>query len=131
MNKISKNYISKLQAALGSETMDMVPLLAQELLETWNRDAQVFICGNGGSAGNAIHLANDLLYGAGRKRGRGLRVEALSANAAIVTCLANDVGYDFVYSEQLKSQGQKRRPASGSIRKWEFRKRGQGARDWK
>lgn len=64
-------------------------------------------CGNGGSAGNAVHLANDFLYGAGIKNdGGGLCVEALSANPAVLTCLANDLGYDQIYAEQLKVKAQ-------------------------
>ena len=62
---------------------------------------QVFICGNGGSAGNAIHLANDFIYGIAKRPGGGLRVNALAANPAIITCLANDIGYESVYSEHL------------------------------
>ena len=58
--------------------------------------------GNGGSAANAIHMANDFHYGIGAcgsgKRLPGLRVEALSANSSIVTCLANDTGYDNIYA---------------------------------
>lgn len=61
----------------------------------------MFFCGNGGSAGNAIHLANDFLYGIAEKTGAGLKVQALSANQAVMTCLGNDVGYDAIYSEQL------------------------------
>ena len=63
---------------------------------------RLLACGNGGSAGNAVHLANDFLYGVGRKKGIGMRVEALSANPAVLTCLANDIGYDQVYAEQLR-----------------------------
>jgi D-sedoheptulose 7-phosphate isomerase len=36
------------------------------------------------------------------KEGGGLRVEALSANVAVLTCLANDIGYDQIYAEQIK-----------------------------
>jgi D-sedoheptulose 7-phosphate isomerase len=65
----------------------------------------VFFCGNGGSAGNAIHLANDFLYGIAKRTGGGIRASSLSANPAVVTCLANDVGYDQIYAEQLAVQG--------------------------
>jgi D-sedoheptulose 7-phosphate isomerase len=82
--------------------MQQVPILADALLNVWRTGGTIFICGNGGSAGNAIHLANDFLYGAGKRNGVGLRVEALSANAAVITCLANDIGYENIYSEQLK-----------------------------
>jgi D-sedoheptulose 7-phosphate isomerase len=67
----------------------------------------VFLCGNGGSAGNAIHLANDFLYGISKTLGSGLRVSALSANSAVLTCLANDVGYESIFSAQLAVQGRK------------------------
>lgn len=83
----------------------MAEPLCKALLETWAKGGAVFICGNGGSAGNAIHLANDLIYGAGKANGRGLRVEALSANSAVITCLANDIGYENIYSEQIKVKG--------------------------
>jgi D-sedoheptulose 7-phosphate isomerase len=107
MKTLQSSYIQKLQAALASETMDLVPLLAQSLIEAWGNGGQLFICGNGGSAGNAIHLANDFLYGAGRSRGKGLKVEAISANSAVLTCLGNDLGYEHIYSEQLKVKGQR------------------------
>ena len=76
-------------------------------MRCWRNGQQVFICGNGGSAGNAIHLANDFLYGIAKKTGRGMRITALSANAAVMTCLANDVGYHAIYSEQLAVLGNK------------------------
>ena len=94
-----------LSHALEFEAMRHVPVLAGALLEAWRGSCSIYICGNGGSAGNAIHLANDFIYGAGLKNGGGLRAEALSANAAVLTCLANDVGYDSIYSEQIRIRG--------------------------
>ena len=41
------------------------------------------------------------MYGIAKRTGAGLKVQALSANPAVVTCLANDVGYDHIFSEQL------------------------------
>ena len=61
----------------------------------------MFIFGNGGSAGNAIHLANDWIYGISKKFGSGLRVTALPANSSVMTALANDEGYDTIFSYQL------------------------------
>lgn len=95
-------YSKKLTNALSLEAMHQVPVLAEALLTAWRAGGTVYLCGNGGSAGNAIHLANDFLYGAGKRNGGGLRVEALSANAAVITCLANDTGYENIYAEQLK-----------------------------
>ena len=95
------DYSSRLQATLATAEWSGVTQLAAEIHACWLQKKQVFFCGNGGSAGNAIHLANDLLYGIAKRPGGGLRVNALSANPAVITCLANDIGYDRIYSEQL------------------------------
>src|SRR5882757_6460714 len=95
------DYSSRLQNVLAIADWSGVSLLAHDMLRCWREKRQVFLCGNGGSAGNAIHLANDFLYGVAKKTGAGMRVHALSANAAVLTCLANDVGYERIYAEQL------------------------------
>ena len=99
-------YSSRLQGVLASSDWSSVNLLAQDMLRCWQEKRQVFFCGNGGSAGNAVHLANDFLYGIAKKTGGGLKVQALSANSAVMTCLANDVGYESIFSEQLAVQAQ-------------------------
>lgn len=96
------NYSQNLSKMLNDKAMGQIPLLAKAMLDAWRNNQSIYLCGNGGSAGNAIHLANDFLYGAGINNDGGLRVEALSANSAVITCLANDLGYDEIYSEQLK-----------------------------
>ena len=101
------DYSRRLQDVLASADWSGVHQLAQAMLESWQQGRRVFLCGNGGSAGNAIHLANDFLYGIAKTTGGGLRVMALSANSAVMTCLANDVGYDHIFSEQLAVQAQK------------------------
>jgi len=99
-------YSSRLQGVLASSDWSNVNLLAQDMLRCWQEKRQVFFCGNGGSAGNAVHLANDFLYGIAKKTGGGLKVQALSANSAVMTCLANDIGYESIFSEQLAVQAQ-------------------------
>lgn len=95
------DYISRLSDLLSSFDWSDVADLALDLEDCSKTDRQVFICGNGGSGGNAIHLANDFLYAWSKAKGRGIRVHALPANPAIMTCLANDEGYDQVYAMQL------------------------------
>jgi D-sedoheptulose 7-phosphate isomerase len=100
-----KSYSQKLARALGLDAMAVVPVLAEALRESWKLGRAVYLCGNGGSTGNAIHLANDLLYGAGVSNGIGLKAEALSANPAVITSLANDVGYEDIFAEQVRVKG--------------------------
>ena len=75
-------------------------------MQAWKNKKQVFICGNGGSAANALHMANDFHYGIGAcgqgPKLPGLRVEALPANCGIVTCLANDTNYENIDAHQLE-----------------------------
>lgn len=102
MHNHTQNYSKKLIRTLSLPCMERVTVLGEALREAWKEGSTIYLCGNGGSAGNAMHLANDLLYGVGVNNGGGLRVEALSANASVLTCLANDIGYDHIYAEQLK-----------------------------
>jgi D-sedoheptulose 7-phosphate isomerase len=99
-------YASRLQAVLATSDWIQVNQLAEDMLACWLAGRRVFLCGNGGSAGNAIHLANDFLYGIAKRTGGGMRASALSANAAVITCLANDKGYKHIFSEQLAVQAE-------------------------
>lgn len=104
-------YIQRLQDSFSPAIIEAIEILAQELLRAWTEGRHVYICGNGGSAANAIHMANDFQYGIGAcgagPRLPGLRVEALPANTGIITCLANDTGYDNIYAHQLQVKGRK------------------------
>ena len=107
----ASNYLNRLKTCFTAEVIANVELLAQEIRQAWVDGRNVYICGNGGSAANAIHIANDLHYGIGAcgagKKLPGLRVEALSANSGVVTCLANDTGYDNIFSHQLEVKSQR------------------------
>jgi D-sedoheptulose 7-phosphate isomerase len=97
----SKDYLARLKQALDLMPAEPLEAMARALMTAWRDKKQVFIFGNGGSASNAIHLANDFLYGISRQLGHALRVTALPANSAVITCLANDEGYDGIFFRQL------------------------------
>ena len=100
---VSAQYFDKLQASLSKIPLDNVETLADEIQSVWEKGRQLFIFGNGGSAGNASHLANDYLYGIGGGEIPGLKVHALPSNSSVITCLANDEGYEKIFVEQLKA----------------------------
>jgi len=102
MEQLISEYIKRMHTALELPAMKEVPRLAAAMQLAWKNKKTIYLCGNGGSAGNANHLANDFIYGAGVKHGIGLRIDSLSANPAVITCLANDIGYENIYSEQLR-----------------------------
>jgi D-sedoheptulose 7-phosphate isomerase len=95
------DYSARLSATLEGFDWTSVERLAYDLLDCWQTGRQVFLAGNGGSGGNANHLSNDFLYALSKTPGSGLRVHSLSANPSVITCLANDEGYDQVFSLQL------------------------------
>ena len=105
--KFFEGYSKKLQAILEKSDWSVIEELASDMQQCWKDGRRVFLCGNGGSAGNAIHLANDFLYGIAKQTGGGLRVLSLSDNPSIITCLANDLSYDHIFSEQLAVQAEK------------------------
>lgn len=96
-----KSYAAKLSEVLASFDWDPVSVLTKELYACWQEGRQVFIAGNGGSGGNANHISNDFIYPISKALGSGIRMHSLSENPSILTCLANDEGYDSVFSHQL------------------------------
>ena len=76
MKQMISDYSQRLSQALLLPAIDEVPKLAQAFRLAWGSKKTIYMCGNGGSAGNANHLANDFTYGAGVKFGVGLRVES-------------------------------------------------------
>ena len=102
----TEEYSNSLQNVLAEASWRPVEELISLLRTAWQNEKRVYICGNGGSAANAMHIANDLLYGVSMEN-KGLRVMALPSNSSILTCLANDLGYDEIYSRQIKVQGSK------------------------
>ena len=99
--EIKDNYRVLLNKGWEGVDWNLVKILSDDLKSAWQSGSQVFICGNGGSAANANHLANDFLYGISPENGLGLKIHSLSANIAVNTCLANDTGYENIFSKQL------------------------------
>ena len=107
MIKEIENYKNNLKKILSSSAFARIPELVKEIRKTKRNNKKIFICGNGGSAANAMHIANDLTYGAGMSSGKGFNIEALTANTSVITCLANDIGYENIFSEQLRVKSSK------------------------
>lgn len=104
-NEVFQNYKSDLKGALDHLDLAIVEQLASEFYDCWTTGRRIFICGNGGSAGNASHIANDFIYPVSKTFGSGIRVQSLSSNESVITCIANDEGYENIYSYQLSVLG--------------------------
>ena len=106
---LAKNYLQRLIDSTPRNIERKIVELINELEECKKNKGVVYICGNGGSAANALHISNDFHYGAYKNNdgSDGIKVEALSSNTSILTCLGNDLGYDQIFSHQLERKGLK------------------------
>ena len=107
MPEIFQRYCNQFSETLAATDWECARRLGEDLERVRAEGRQVFLCGNGGSAANALHWANDLIYGAGKTGRGGLRAHALPANVPVTTCLANDLGYERVFAAQLSVLGTK------------------------
>lgn len=96
--------IGRALASVPRQALDDAQALLGEALA---RDAQVFACGNGGSAAISNHLVCDHAKGIGTDTGLKPRIQSLSANVEVMTAIANDISYADVFAWQV---GQFARP---------------------
>ena len=75
------DYSKRLADTLDEVNWTSVLRLSKELLATKVRGSRVFLCGNGGSAANANHIANDLVYAVTERTGSGFDAVSLAANS--------------------------------------------------
>jgi len=61
----------------------------------------IWIMGNGGSASTAEHFETDLAFVRLGNSVPSLKVSALTANSALITAIANDIGFEYIFSQQL------------------------------
>jgi len=102
--EFAKGYLGYLSQLLKKLDVSKIQEFI-EALETARRNGQtVFFAGNGGSATTASHMANDLGIDPTAMDGHPpLRAVSLSDNLSVITAIANDRGYEQVFTDQLKS----------------------------
>lgn len=71
------------------------------ILETLDRGATIFICGNGGSAADAQHFAAELTGYFINRRRRALPSIALTTDTSAITAIANDTGFEGIFARQI------------------------------
>jgi D-sedoheptulose 7-phosphate isomerase len=98
-----ETYVDRLGAAVEALPREQLTRLGEMLYRAYRNEKQVFTLGNGGSASTASHMAADLAKNTIGPNMRRFRVLSLNDNAAILTALANDLGYENVFCEQLEN----------------------------
>jgi len=96
-----KEYLLKLAETVNKISVKDVQQCSKVLLQAYENQKNIFICGNGGSAATASHFACDINKGVSFGLDKRFRVIALTDNLATITAYSNDVDYDSVFLEQL------------------------------
>ncbi|CAA7621835.1 Phosphoheptose isomerase [Candidatus Terasakiella magnetica] len=94
-------YAEALSRALASVSRESLAAAEALLAKGLEADAQVYACGNGGSAAISNHLVCDHTKGISTDTGLRPRVHSLSATVEMLTAIANDIDYAEVFSYQL------------------------------
>lgn len=92
--------------SLVADNSDRVERAATIIVEALATGHLVLVCGNGGSAAEAQHLAGELV-GRFRREREPWPVMALTADMAVLTAVANDYGYDTVFERQVAAFGRR------------------------
>ena len=105
INSIIQNSIAAKQAMLADGLLlKTLESAVQACLATYRRDGKILLCGNGGSAADAQHIAAEL-SGRFYKARPPLYAEALHVNSSYLTAVGNDYGYDEVYARMVRAAG--------------------------
>lgn len=104
MKRDIKNYFDRLVDTVNKLDVDEITEAVEAIRAAYDREATIYVFGNGGSAATASHFVCDFNKGISEKRNRKFNLICLSDNTPIVTAIANDISYDEIFSFQLKNK---------------------------
>ncbi len=106
ISRFRQNLRVKEQLLENAEFIERLNLVAQKMVDSFKNGGRLWLCGNGGSAADAQHLAAEFSgrYYINRPP---LPAEALHVNTSYLTAVANDFNYQQIFSRYIEAQGQK------------------------
>jgi D-sedoheptulose 7-phosphate isomerase len=91
----------KMIAEFQESGIEKVAAISQAIIRALENNGTVYLCGNGGSAADAQHIAGELM-GRFRRERKALAAVALSTDTSVMTCIANDYAYENVFARQVE-----------------------------
>jgi D-sedoheptulose 7-phosphate isomerase len=92
----------KMIAEFESGGTGTIAAAAEAIIKSLKEGGVVYICGNGGSAADAQHIAGEIVGRFARER-KGLAAIALTTDTSVMTSISNDYGYENVFARQLEA----------------------------
>ncbi|MCX7922549.1 MAG: SIS domain-containing protein [Clostridia bacterium] len=103
-SKNIKDYIEKEIEVLNMLDINAINLAISEIVAAFEREGNIYILGNGGSASTASHIANDFNKGISEYTEKKFRFICLNDNVPTIMAVANDIGYDEIFRFQLRGK---------------------------
>jgi D-sedoheptulose 7-phosphate isomerase len=102
-------YLQAVQATINNLDPEVIASFATHLENAYNSNQSIYVIGNGGSAANASHFAQDLAKGIFFEKpvAKTMKAISLTDNIAHITAIANDTGYQNIFSAQLNTYANK------------------------
>ena len=92
----------RMLAEFEQRGVQAIAAVAEAVVRALEQDGTVYLCGNGGSAADAQHVAGELI-GRFRRERKALAAVALSTDTSVLTCIANDYSYEKVFARQVEA----------------------------
>ena len=94
------------KAAVAEECSDAAAAVAAAIASSLQQGGKLMLCGNGGSAGDAQHIAAEFVATLDHRRPRkGLRALALTTDSSFITAYSNDFGFSGIFTRQVETFG--------------------------
>lgn len=106
LETIIQGHQETFQKTFTPAQFEILDKMAHEVIHALKDGHKVLLCGNGGSASDSQHIAAEFV-GRFEKSRQSLPALALTADTAALTAIANDFGYDKVFSRQIEGLGKK------------------------
>ena len=107
IEELFKNSISVKEACI-EKGFASIAIMGDEIAHSIENNGKIMLCGNGGSAADAQHLAAEMLVRLRPMNNReGIAAIALAQDTSTITACGNDFGYDMLYERVLRSLGKK------------------------
>lgn len=92
----------KMVAELETSGIETLAEASEAIIKSLNNNGRVYLCGNGGSAADAQHIASELV-GRFESERKALPAVALTTDSSVMTSVSNDYGYENVFSKQVEA----------------------------
>lgn len=102
MNR-AQQYIDLVKSSLDKLDQTNIRAMAEAFYKTYDDGGNIYTMGNGGSGASASHAAGDFLKGASYGLDKRFRMICLNDNLPALMAIANDIGYEDIFVEQLKN----------------------------